>query len=138
MDPLSATASIITLIQVTVTLANISASLYTRLRDAPQALNGVRRQFSRISVILKEIQHLQGLRASPTIPQDVIDSLDQGLRDTENAISTFQAEFKDFPQSGRKAQLYWASVGHRRLKKQEECLRLCTEDLALLLNLLSL
>ena len=41
MDPLSATASIITLLQLTVALAKTSASLYVKLKDAPKDLDGV-------------------------------------------------------------------------------------------------
>jgi hypothetical protein len=138
MEALSATASIFAVLEFTAVLAKTSASLYVRLKDAPKEIDGVRMQMSRISLILKEIQHLGGLKASPAIPQDLISTLQLGLGHASNAISAFQDEFKDFPFDRWRARVYWASVGHQRIKAREELLRSSNEELALLLNLLSL
>jgi hypothetical protein len=138
MEVLGGTASIIALLELTAILVKSSTNLWWRLKDAPKDLDGIRRELERITVILREIQNLQNSPSSPAVPQAILDSLQISLRQTSDVIRAFQDDFKDFPLDGWKARIYWASIGHKKIKKREDLLRSTKENLSLHLNLLSL
>jgi hypothetical protein len=138
MEVFGGVASILAIVDIAAKLTKTTASIVLKLKDAPSELAGVRKQVELIKTLLYQVQQSQALQIDPFIPQNVLVSLQTGLKVTEEAIISLQEACVQLPTTdSKRANLRWVFLQKAMVDGLGNRLRNSEIHLGLVLQLIS-
>ena len=144
MDPVGTTASLVTLLSVTLKAAKLIDDLLRNYRDAPVELVRLRHKTNGIKSQLALLQYAQqAVRCNifDLADTDIVNTLEGFIRDTIPVFSAICNHFEEqslTDRQGKTGRLKWAIHDASRIKAWDVSLQRQSADLAIVLLLLNL
>ncbi|KAL8691361.1 MAG: hypothetical protein Q9218_003405 [Villophora microphyllina] len=141
MEPISATASCLALLEAAIVVSKAATVLYHNISDAPKELahlsSRILQTQSRLNIQLQTCQSLSSYDLDSFFPTEALELLDKDLNDAKTILELIQSSSSIVGKPNATQRVLWALHDKRKVKKVLEKFHDIDKNLCAMLTTLS-